>query len=260
MAGIALSVQKSGLKDAKIKQGKLKIEKTMRIKEFALSLQTINTSSKPVGILSARSLMLAVCLITGCCAANAQRDNGEFDYNDGHHEFRLGGSDGLTLTTVSFWGMGLDDVLNGTTRSDITSTGVLGIGYRYGINRFRVGLDFGFTQLSSKITKDGETAPYIKENEMDFLVLPAAEMIYLKKGLFELYGSVAVGVDVSRYSEKGLTSEGSKATLPRSEVSTNFAFHVNPIALRVGNNSIGGFLEVGLGYKGFVTAGVSMRI
>ena len=38
-----------------------------------------------------------------------------------------------------------------------------------------------------------------------------------------------------------------------------FAYQVNPIALRVGNHRIGGFLEAGLGYKGFLTAGVSLR-
>ena len=40
---------------------------------------------------------------------------------------------------------------------------------------------------------------------------------------------------------------------------TGLAFQVNPIAVRVGNDRIGGFLETGLGYKGFLTAGVSLR-
>lgn len=49
------------------------------------------------------------------------------------------------------------------------------------------------------------------------------------------------------------------ATAGKSSFSTDFAYQVNPIALRVGNNRVGGFVEAGLGTKGFVTAGISFK-
>lgn len=63
---------------------------------------------------------------------------------------------------------------------------------------------------------------------------------------------------MTRHTETGLTEAG-KASARKADLSTSFAYQVNPIALRVGNDRIGGFLEAGLGYKGFVTAGVSLR-
>jgi len=60
-------------------------------------------------------------------------------------------------------------------------------------------------------------------------------------------------------TEKGLTEAGKKNANTKAKTATDFAFQVNPIALRVGNDHIGGFLEAGLGYKGFVTAGMSLK-
>lgn len=56
----------------------------------------------------------------------------------------------------------------------------------------------------------------------------------------------------------GLTEAG-KAAAAKADLNTSFAYQVNPIALRVGNETIGAFVEAGLGHKGFVTAGLSFR-
>ena len=61
-----------------------------------------------------------------------------------------------------------------------------------------------------------------------------------------------------RHTEKGLTEAG-KAATRKADLSTNFAYQVNPFAIRIGNDRVGGFIETGLGYKGFLTAGVSLR-
>ena len=49
------------------------------------------------------------------------------------------------------------------------------------------------------------------------------------------------------------------ATAGKSSFSTDFAYQVTPIALRVGNNRVSGFVEAGLGTKGFVTASISFK-
>ena len=175
------------------------------------------------------------------------------------NEFRIGYSDGLTLSTASFWGMGIGDALVGTGRQDQTGTGVFGLGYRYGINRFRVGLDLGFASVSSKYDYAESKQKDIKETQLNFIVMPVAELTYYRKGIVELYGSVAAGIDLTNIKEKGLTEAGKAHADTKGRTTTDFAFQVNPIAVRVGNDHIGGFLEAGVGTKGFLTAGVSLK-
>ena len=204
---------------------------------------------------------LSLCLLASLGQASAQSDYKCGSTN--RNEFRFGYSDGLTLGIASFWGMGLSDALTGTQRTDEQSSGVFGMGYRYHICRFRMGLDLGFASVSSKLNytsgKGVEPTKDVKETQLNFLVMPVAEMVYFKRGIIELYGSVAAGVDFTRVKEKGLTELGKTKAQAKAQTSTDFAFQVNPIALRVGNDRVGGFIEAGLGYKGFLTAGVSLK-
>lgn len=174
------------------------------------------------------------------------------------HEIRLSVSDGLTQGTVDILGMGIEDALLGSRRTDEKYSLVYGLGYRYMLNRFRVGGDLGFMHNSSRLTLAGDKEASLKEREWQFLVMPAAEFVYFKRGLVELYGSAAAGVSLLRHQETGLTAAG-KDVARKSNLSAGFAYQVNPIALRVGNDRIGGFVEGGLGHRGFVTAGVSLR-
>ena len=189
---------------------------------------------------------------------SAQESSKGFTPSENKHELRLSVSDGLTLGTTGILGNGLSDVVLGNKRSDEKMTMVFGLGYRYSIHRFRVGADLGFAQASSKLALAGEKAPSIKEKGLNFLVLPTAEFVYFKRNLFELYGGASVGVDLVRQSESKLDEKG-KSDSKKNDFSANLAYQVNPIAFRVGNDRIGGFMEAGFGHKGFLTAGVSLK-
>ena len=203
-------------------------------------------------------IALSLCMVASVNIIKAQdTDKSSYQPNN-RHEFRIAVSDGLTLTGVDILGMGIADAITGTKRSDEQSSMVYGIGYRYAINRFRLGGDLGFAHTSSLLTLHGESTASIKEKELNFLVLPTAEFVYFKRNIVELYGSAAAGIDLVRHTEKGLTEAG-KAATRKADLSTNFAYQVNPIAIRVGNDRVGGFIEGGLGYKGFLTAGISLR-
>lgn len=203
-----------------------------------------------------KSIALSLCMILGVNMVYGQSDK---DYTStSNHEIRLSVSDGLTMGNANILGMGISDALTGTKRGDESYSLVYGVGYRYALNRFRIGADFGFSQSNSKLTLSGEKSASLKEKELNFLVLPTAEFTYYRRGLLELYGTAGAGVKMTRHTETGLTEAG-KASARKADLSTSFAYQVNPIALRVGNDRIGGFLEAGLGYKGFVTAGVSLR-
>ena len=201
---------------------------------------------------------LSLCVAVSVNLVSAQESSKGFTPSENKHELRLSVSDGLTLGTTGILGNGLWDVVLGNKRSDEKMTMVFGLGYRYSIHRFRVGADLGFAQASSKLALAGEKAPSIKEKGLNFLVLPTAEFVYFKRNLFELYGGASVGVDLVRQSESKLDEKGKSAS-EKNSLSANLAYQVNPIAFRVGNDRIGGFMEAGFGHKGFLTAGVSLK-
>lgn len=193
--------------------------------------------------------VLSLCIFAGVNMANAQ---------DNRHEIRVSVSDGLTQSAVDVLGLGLADAVTGSKRTDEKASIVYGLGYRYTVGRFRVGADLGFAHTTSKLTLSGDKMPSIKERELNFMILPTAEFVYLKSRLVELYGNASAGVSLKRHTETGLTEAG-KAAAAKADLNTLFAYQVNPIALRVGNETIGAFVEAGLGHKGFVTAGLSFR-
>ena len=199
-----------------------------------------------------------VCILFSVFNANAQEEKTTKD-NLIRHDLRISFSDGQTLGGASFWGMGLSDALTGTKRTDQQSTGVFGLGYRYSLtHRFKLGMDLGVARVTSKVTSKPDKNPSIKEKELNLLVLPTAEFVYFRRNLFQLYGSASAGVDFSRHYETGLTKRGKELAKKNSKFEAEFAYQVNPLGLRVGNGRIGGFVEAGLGYKGFVTAGLSI--
>lgn len=193
--------------------------------------------------------VLSLCIFAGVNMANAQ---------DNRHEIRVSVSDGLTQSAVDVLGLGLADAVTGSKCTDEKASIVYGLGYRYAVGRFRVGADLGFAHTTSKLTLSGDKMPSIKERELNFMILPTAEFVYLKSRLVELYGNASAGVSLKRHTETGLTEAG-KAAAAKADLNTSFAYQVNPIALRVGNETIGAFVEAGLGHKGFVTAGLSFR-
>lgn len=208
--------------------------------------------------LSIKLYTLVACVLLSVIPTKAQNNNNT-DVNCNKHDIRISYSDGLTLGGASFWGMGLSDAITGTKRSDEQSTGVFGLGYRYAVNRkFKLGVDLGLAKVTSKVTSAPDKTPSIKEKELNFLVLPTAELVYFRRNLFQLYGSASAGVDFTRHYENGLTEKGKELAQKKSKFETDLAYQVNPIGFRVGNNKIGGFVEAGLGYKGFVTAGLSL--
>lgn len=206
-----------------------------------------------------RFIVLSLCVVFGLNVVKAQNSGKQEVCSDNRYEIRFSVSDGLTLGTSSVLGVGLADAILGNKRVDERASLVYGVGYRYALNRFRVGGDFAFATVESKLQPNGSESPAVKERELNFMVLPAADFVYYKRGLLELYGSASAGVNLLRHSEKGLTEEGKSLARKKADLSCAFAYQVNPIAVRVGNNFIGGFVEVGLGYKGYLTAGLSLK-
>ena len=138
--------------------------------------------------------------------------------------------------------------------------GAFGLGYRYNINRFKVGGDVSYIAYRSNVAmKKGGEADY-KTSDNNFIVLPSAEFVYFKRGILELYGGAGVGAFVSLSKSSPITPEGKKYLNNNlNDKSVNLAYQINPIAIRLGTGTVGGFLELGYGMKGLVNLGVSFK-
>lgn len=201
--------------------------------------------------------LFALSLCTGLGLAGAHAQSAETD--DRRHEIRLAGSDGSTLASIDILGVSIAPTPSDGRRTDEKCSGVFGLGYRYDLGRFRVGADIGFASVTATVVATDAEKTARRETELNFLILPTAELVYFKKGCIELYSSAALGVDISRTDGKTAGGEGATAAHRKTDLASEIAFQINPIAVRVGNDCVAGFVEAGFGYKGFGTAGVSLR-
>lgn len=177
------------------------------------------------------------------------------------HELRIGFSDAIPLTIgdALLYGFtsGLTSGIAGYTKDtkNDKSSGMWGIGYKYHINnRFSAGMEVSYLSSSKDINFKKSDDEYNVHRKSSFLlILPTAQYHYLNREKLQLYGNIGLGV--LNYSIKEDKDVGSEAF---DENYTSFAFQVNPIGLRVGKR-IGGFAELGFGFKGIINIGASMK-
>lgn len=179
----------------------------------------------------------------------------------GLNEIRVQISDGLPLTIVSAFTIGLADAFSNSysdydiEREDNNAfSGVWSVGYRYYVTpRFNVGGDISYMRNKTDYTLTKGTDVRQGERQNNFyMVMPTAEYLYMNRPKVQLYGNLGVGV---------LSLSGhSTVTTDRHDYSaTTVAFQVNPIGVRFGQR-FGGFAELGFGLKGILTAGFSARL
>lgn len=177
------------------------------------------------------------------------------------HELRAYYGETLTFDIANLIGNSLTDALSGL-HTDMKGYGAFGLGYRYSINRFGLGADVSYIGYRNDIRIQKDNPIDFRVNENYFVVLPTADFTYFKSGILRLYGGVGVGAMVGLKSQKSLTNDGKEylKTNAYDKNSVNLAFQVNPIAIRLGNDRIGGFLEAGFGMKGLVNVGLSLKL
>ena len=70
---------------------------------------------------------------------------------------------------------------------------------------------------------------------------------YVYRPIWQLYTSLGLGTTITKIHQSKLSN------------SIDFNMHFSPLGLRVGKD-VGGFIELGFGYKGFLNAGISVRL
>jgi len=134
------------------------------------------------------------------------------------------------------------------------------VGYRYWFNnKVGIGAHFAFDKNSLKAlhyqepnTKSGEE--WRIHNRYFYTMALDLSVNYVNKPTYQLYGNIGAGASLIQFSDNKTTNPDE-----RLEQVPFFNMHISPLGIRFGK-TIGGFAEVGWGYKGFINAGISVKL
>lgn len=180
------------------------------------------------------------------------------------HDVRVQVSDGVPIMMATALVFGFTDaVFNGFSgyraeEKDDHGGGHFSLSYRYHItDRFNAGATLGYQGFSTDylLTKQGSPDINGKRSFTTILIMPEAEYKYVKTRNFAFYGNAAFGLAVYSYDE---TTSGSSSN-SYNHTLASIAFQANPVGLRVGNK-FAGYLEAGVGFRGFFTLGLSLEL
>lgn len=113
-----------------------------------------------------------------------------------------------------------------------------------------MGADISYLSTKMEIGVGDSAHRFVKmwDRKSNYLYLmPVAQFQYKSNRIMKMYGSASLGV-VYSYTEK------TKFDMLRTEHDLGLAFQAYPFGIRVGK-ALGGFCEVGIGYKGFLNIG-----
>ena len=155
-----------------------------------------------------------------------------------------------------------DEVTNGETRNHKFS-GIAAIGYNFFIHpRVSIGLDFGYGYGSSdmyisdvdEFGPAGEPEFMCRAVVMNYSCHLSGAFTYWQQGPMECSGALYLGVN---YMDESVRNAVSDELEPNDHL--NFSFHITAVKFRYGD-MVGGFAELGFGYRGLLNVGLSIKI
>lgn len=206
---------------------------------------------------------LALALFVSCLSFGQKEPSEASNYRN--NEIKIQASDGIPFTIVTGFMNAFGTIANSfsnynETQNKSQSIPHFGLGYRYHFNNIvSLGIDVGYQNSIREYTlsPNNNSEPDIHRKKITqlFLIMPAADFTYLNKRIVKLYGGAALGIAIgavkNTYSGGKTKEEHAMGYLP--------AFQLTPFGIRVGKE-VAGYFEVGLGYKGFLTLGLSIDL
>ncbi len=137
-------------------------------------------------------------------------------------------------------------------------TGVGGIGYKFFFSPYIAGeAYFGVSKADMDIIEKSTDKTLYRSTVKSYSFLLGASWIYFREGMWEASCGASIGIVAK---DEDLSFNLSQNTI-NHQVEDKIAFGYNLTATRVryGGGVLGGYLEVGFGYKGLVSAGINVR-
>lgn len=207
------------------------------------------------------TLMAAVVLLSSVAYAQKNRVR-DVDYFPRSEIYLQYGTPSLMSLTTIMSPNFHDEVSNGETRNHKFS-GIAGVGYNFFLHpRVSVGLDFGvgYGSADMYMTDHSETGPagdprYVcRAAIMNYDCHISGSFVYWQQGAMECSGALYLGVN---YMDESVVNAASDELVPNDHM--NFSFHITAVKFRYGD-MIGGFAELGFGYRGLLNVGLSIKI
>lgn len=134
-------------------------------------------------------------------------------------------------------------------RIDAKGFGTAYAGFDYFVGRrVSLGLQLNYAQYDESYTLSNNTSTTLKTSYLTPMV--RTKLAWVHNPGFSFYTSLAAGATFIQ--SKNESSGG------QTDKTTGFAFHISPIGIRVGN-AVALFAELGFGFQGLVSAGLSIR-
>lgn len=138
-------------------------------------------------------------------------------------------------------------------------SGIAAAGYNY---YFRHNITFGgyFSAQASGMSMYDERGRFVYDNNVTtFTVLANAHWIFFRRGATELSMGLHIGVSYMDESVSDFDPSVIRDFKPENSQSIRAAYHLTALKARFGGN-VGGFVELGFGYRGILNAGLSVKI
>jgi hypothetical protein len=147
------------------------------------------------------------------------------------------------------------------TTSNQKFSGVGAAGYNFSISdKFAVGIYGGVSYTSADIAPSiggvSTSTPLFKSSVMSYVGMLSASWTYFNQNAMTLSSSLYLGVN---YRDETISLISSDYKAPIQEDLFRFAYHITAIKFRYGE-AIGGFAELGFGYRGIVNVGLSILL
>ena len=141
-------------------------------------------------------------------------------------------------------------------RDNYSGTGVISFTYRRVSNSemFLWGASVSYNATNGKMYYLGNYEGELKRNFIT--VAFEGHYRYQNVNKVQLYSGIGIGYSMGNET---LTPSGESGKTAVSGSINRIAYQINAIGIRIGDN-IGGFLELGYGYKGIVNAGLSIQL
>lgn len=142
-------------------------------------------------------------------------------------------------------------------RDRLYSKGAIYFTYRYNLlQSMSLGLTSGL-DLSDGFIADHNGRRIGTTKKVNLTIAAECKYKYLDRKIITLYGYIGIGYSILLARNYYTTIDPG---LPFGDkIQNHFNMHITPIGMRLGKK-LGGFLEIGLGYKGLLNAGVSLTL
>ena len=138
-------------------------------------------------------------------------------------------------------------------------SGTLGIAYEnYLKPKFSLGIYLGVA-TSGVDMMDSSRKTVFENFIVSYTAMLDAHYIYYREGITELSSGLYLGVTYSDANAINYNPAYNGSFTPQDSGRALFTYHLTAIRARFGGN-IGGFIELGLGYRGILQAGLSIRL